>query len=245
MPAAVSLDPVGLGSHFNDRVTGIFQPGKFVSPRSPFVSLAIPSQGIGAWAGHVNATAEIDDTGLRAASAAGNGKITLPNGVPIATPGPGDKPNILFVSQWDNYPDEATVPLTGRARGVHLLMAGSTNAMQSRLDNGEVVVTYTDGTTSRLALRNPETWWPIEQDYFIDDYQFRIDAPLPTRVNLKTGEVRVLDPEAFKGQGRVVPGGAATVLELPLDPGKELHSLTVRALANEVVIGLMAATLVR
>jgi hypothetical protein len=42
-----------------------------------------------------------------------------------------------------------------------------------------------------------------------------------------------------------VPGGAATVLELPLNRDKELKSLTVRALANEVVIGLMAATLAR
>jgi hypothetical protein len=237
--------PLDLAPHFNDRVTGIFQPGKYVSPRSPFVSLAIPSQGLGAWAGHVNATAEIDDTGLRAAAAAQGGRINLPNGVPFVTPGPGEAPNVLFVSQWDNYPDEATVPLAGRARQVQLLMAGSTNAMQSRLDNGEVVVTYTDGTTSRLALRNPDTWWPIEQDYFIDDYQFRVNAPLPIRVNLKTGEVRVLDHASFKGQGRVVPGGAATVLTLELDPAKELRSLTVRALANEVVIGLMAATLVR
>jgi hypothetical protein len=125
------------------------------------------------------------------------------------------------------------------------LMAGSTNAMQSRLDNGEVIVTYTDGTTARLALRNPETWWPIEQDYFVDDYQFRIEAPLPVRVDLKTGTVRVLDHATFKGQGRVVPGGAATVLELALDLQKELQSLTVRALANDVVIGLMAATLAR
>jgi hypothetical protein len=35
------------------------------------------------------------------------------------------------------------------------------------------------------------------------------------------------------------------VLELPLNRDKELKSLTVRALANEVVIGLMAATLAR
>ena len=65
---------------------------------------------------------------------------------------------------------------------VTLLMAGSTNPMQSRIDNGEVIVTYADGSTARLALANPETWWPIEQDYFIDDFQFRDDAPLPMRV---------------------------------------------------------------
>jgi hypothetical protein len=35
------------------------------------------------------------------------------------------------------------------------------------------------------------------------------------------------------------------VLDLPLDPAKELRSLTVRTLANDVVIGLMALTLER
>ena len=238
------FEPVLLTSQFNDRVTEIFRAGKYRSPRSPFASLAQPAQGIGGWAGNVNAQAPIDDTGLRAAAAPA-GRFTLPNGVPFATPGPGGSPNIAFVSQWDNYPHEIRAPLAGRARRILLLMAGSTNWMQSRLDNGEVVVTYADRTTSRLALRNPETWWPIEQDYFTDDFQFRLDAPLPVRVDLKSGRVRVLDPASFKGRGGVVPGGAATVLDLALDPQKELRSLTVRALANEVVIGLMAATLQR
>jgi hypothetical protein len=87
--------------------------------------------------------------------------------------------------------------------------------------------------------------WPIDQDYFIDDYAFARPEPLPPRVDLKTGAVRLLDPVTFKGRGGVVPGGAATALALQLDPGRDLRSLTVRALANEVVIGLMAATLAR
>jgi hypothetical protein len=124
-------------------------------------------------------------------------------------------------------------------------MAGSTNPMQSRFENGEVVVTYADGTTASLVLENPTTWWPIQEDYFIDDFQFRVDAPPPVRVDLKTAQVRVLQAESFKGRGGKVPGGAATVLQLPLDPARELKALTVRALANEVVIGLMAATLAR
>jgi hypothetical protein len=165
--------------------------------------------------------------------------------VPFATPGPGAAPNVVFTSQWDNFPCETTVPLGGRAQHLYLLMAGSTNWMQSRLDNGEVVVTYADGTTARLPLRNPTNWWPIEQDYLIDDYQFLRSEPIPPRVDLKTGLVRTPELPGFAGQGRRIPGGAATVLELPLDPQKDLQSLMVRALANEVVIGLMAATLER
>ena len=38
---------------------------------------------------------------------------------------------------------------------------------------------------------------------------------------------------------------SATVLSLALDPRKPLRDLTVRATANEVVIGLMAVTLER
>ena len=243
-PANVEWNTVDLTAQFNDRVTQIFKH-EYRSPRSPFVSLALPKQGLGAWAGHVNETAEIDDTGLRVVATKNGGRLTLPNGIPLATPGEAGAKNVLFVSQWDNYPREASVPLMGRARHLSLLMAGSTYHMQSRLDNGEVVVTYTDGSTARLALENPTTWWPIDQDYFIDDFQFRNDAPLPIRVNLKTGVVRVLEREAFKGKGGKIPGGAATVLELALDPTKELKSLTVRALANDVVIGLMAATLAR
>jgi hypothetical protein len=240
-----TFDTIDLTKNFNDRVTEIFRRGKYRSPRSPLVSLAIPAQGIGAWAGHVNELPEIDDTGLRRAASEKGGRLMLPNGVPLATPSSADAPNTLFASQWDNYPREATVPLTGRASHAYFLMAGSTNFMQSRLDNGEVVITYADGTTARLALHNPTTWWPIEQDYFIDDYQFRRPGPLPPRIDLKTGEIRLLEEESFKGRGRAVSGGAATVLDLPLDSTRQLKSLTVRAIANEVVIGLMSVTLQR
>jgi hypothetical protein len=158
------------------------------------------------------------------------GRIVLPQGIPFQTPGTtGDAKNIAFVSQWDNYPREIAVPLAGKAAHVYLLMAGSTHSMQSRFDNGEVIVTYADGSTERLALHNPTNWWPIDQDYLIGDFAFRRPEPIPPRVDLKTGKVRVLDLAEFKGKGGKVPGGAATVLDLPLDPAKELKSVTARA----------------
>lgn len=243
-PNSFRSEAVDLAGVFNDRVTKIFSH-EYRSPRSPFVSLAVPKQGIGAWAGDVNATAEIDDTGLRAVAAKNGGRFPLESGVQFTLPTDALVANVAFVSQWDNFPREAVVPLAGRAQAIVLLMAGSTNPMQSRIDNGEVVVAYTDGFTERLALENPTTWWPIEQDYFVDDFQFRRPEPLPLRVDLKTGKVRRLSLDTFKGKGGRIPGGAATVLELRLNPAKELKSLTVRALSNEVVIGLMAATLMR
>jgi hypothetical protein len=187
----------------------------------------------------------VDDSGLRKLAAQNGGKIVLPDGVALATPGDPDARNIIFTSQWDNYPQAVSVPLTGRAARAFLLMAGSTGPLQSQFDNGEIVVTYADGSAEKLPLRNPTNWWPIDQDYFIDDYAFRRDEPIPPRVDLRTGNIRLLDVASFKGQGRKVPGGAATVLEMALDPARELKSITVRALANEVVVGLMSVTLAR
>ncbi|WP_409267167.1 DUF4450 domain-containing protein [Massilia sp. BHUDP2] len=238
--APVNSRHVDLSTRFNDRVTELFKPGKYLSPRSPFVSLSLPAQGIGAWAGHVNAMATVDDSGLRAQG----GILRLPKGLSFATPSSPGAANILFTSQWDNYPKQASVPLQGRAGRAFLLMAGSSNAMQSRIDNGEVVVSYADGSATRLALHNPDSWWPIEQDYFIDDYQFPYCGSLPVRVDLKTARVRVLDPATLPQdlRGRI-DGGSATVLEMPLERGKDLKSLELRTLANDVVIGLMGVTL--
>jgi hypothetical protein len=238
------LQPIDLTAYFNDRVTEIFRRGKYRTPRSPYVSLALPAQGIGAWAGHVNAMATIDDTGLRRAAAAANGQFALPDGVAFKTSGEAATPNIIFTSQWDNYPREVAIPLCGRASHAHLLMAGSTNHMQSRIDNGEVIVAYVDGTRTRFPLRNPSTWWPIDQDYLTDAYQFPLGAMRPTRVDLKSGQVRMAAPE-MTSAGGVIDGGAATVLDFPLEAHRALASLTVRALANDVVIGLMAVTLAR
>jgi hypothetical protein len=239
----VTHETIDLKPVFNDRVTQIFR-NEYLTPRSPFCSLATPKQGIGSWC-LPDTTFDVDDSGLRSLAREGHGVLRIPNGVSFETPADPGVNNIAFVSQWDNFPDELSVPVSGRASRASLLMAGSTGPMQSRIDNGEVVFTYADGTIDRLPLHNPTTWWPIDQDYFIDDYAFQLKGPLPTRVDLKTGAVRVLERDAFKGRGGTVPGGAATVLELPLDPGRELESLTLRALANEVVIGLMSVTLTR
>jgi hypothetical protein len=249
VPIRATFEAVNLTTNFNDRVTQIFR-NEYLAPRSPFCSLATPKQGIGSWC-HPQENFTVDDAGLRAVAAASGGKIILPNGVPLATPGAVGVKNIAFVSQWENYPREISVPLAGKSSRAFLLMTGSTSAMQSRFDNGEVIATYTDGSSARLALHNPTTWWPIEQDYYFDDFAFRqnlageISVALPVRVDLATGKIRVLEANSFKGRGGKVSGGAATVLEMPLDVTKELKSLAVRALANEVVMGLMSVTLQR
>ena len=231
--------PVDISKLFNARVTDIFQ-NRYLSPRSPYTTLQIPVQGIGEWC-HPQQTAQINDSVFRTRIKDGHFVMA---GVPFRTPAQGR--NIVYTSLWDNYPDAVTIPLKGRASRAYLLLAGSTNHMQSRIANGELVVRYQDGTTDTLQLVNPDNWCPIEQDYYVDGKAFYTTQPRPYRVSFGTATVsrdlgRALDIQGV--YGREIPGGAAQLLCMSLHPQKKLHSLTLRTLSNDVVIGLMSLTL--
>jgi hypothetical protein len=242
---AEKTEPVSLTSLFNDKLTNIFK-NQYLSPRPASPTLQLPTQGIGDWC-YPLTQAVIDDSGLRKAAAANN-TFTTPQGISFSTPSDSTQKNILFTSQWDNYPEQAAIPLSGKAKHMYLLMAGSTNAMQSQLVNGTVTVRYKDGTAKVLVLRNPENWCPIEQDYLEKGPAFHLETPRPLRVYLKTGKVgtELEKYQTIKGySNRAIEGGAATILDLPLDGGKELDRLIVQTIANDVVMGVMAISLVR
>jgi hypothetical protein len=247
MPSANAvLSKIDLQPYFNDKVTQIFK-NKYLSPRPQSTTLQIPWQGIGNWC-YPLADANINDSGTRVK--AGNTNTIYLDKISFATPSAMDAKNIIYTSQWDNYPRSATVPLNGKAETAYLLMAGSTNHQQSQLDNAKIIVTYTDGTTDELPLINPSNWWPIEQDYLEDGFAFTTGTAKPYRLILKTGEFVIATHlnkyTSIKGvTNRAIDGGAATVIEMDLQKDKELKSLQLVTLANEVVVGLMAVTLVR
>ncbi|MCW3093946.1 MAG: hypothetical protein JWP81_5015 [Ferruginibacter sp.] len=239
------FEKISLANYYNDKINHIFKQ-QYLSPRPVSPTLQLPTQGIGNWC-YPLINANINDVGLR--KLAGNkNEIITPQLVPFSTPADPTVNNILFTSQWDNYPKQASIPLNGSASHIHLLMAGSTNAMQSRLVNGEVIVEYKDGTADTLQLKNPESWWPIEQDYYIDGFAFTTGAPVPLRLYLQTGKFGYgLEKYAtIKGfSNRAIEGGAAIVLDMALNPAKELQGLLLKTIANDVVIGIMSVTLQR
>jgi len=239
------FEKIDLTSSFNDPVTKIFQ-NKYLSPRPTSPTLQLPVHGIGNWAYH-SVQVNISDSGLRSVAGTKNEFITS-TGVPFQTPGVANTKNILFTSMWDNYPDSISIPLKGNSSHAYFLMAGTTNPMQSRIENGEIIINYTDGTSDKLELKNPQNWWAIEQDYYVDGFAFTTDAPRPIRISLKTGkeipkDYKYTSIRGFSNFG--IDGGAATVVDLPLDNKKQLRNLVVRSVANDVIIGLMALTLIR
>lgn len=234
-------EPVVMDEQFNSAVTDIFR-NEYLSPRSPYTTLQIPKQGIGEWC-HPLHTVDIDDSGLR--SSVQKGVLNTKLGVPFRTPAEGQ--NIAFTSLWDNYPDSLTVSLKGKASRAYLLMAGSTNHMQCHIDNGLIRVYYKDGTCDKMALRNPDNWAPIEHIFFEDGLAFNRHVPALYRLRLKTGEISNNFGEelGFPGASRELDGGAAILLEMPLNPDKKLSHLVLETLSNDVVIGLMGITLQR
>ena len=54
---------------------------------------------------------------------------------------------------------------------------------------------------------------------------------------------RSLQPSGDSYGDRRFSKGAGVVLEMPTDPHKRLQSMTVRALSNDVVIGVMGVTM--
>lgn len=244
-----SLTQISLDKWFNANIDDIFK-NEYLSPRSPYTSLQIPKQGVGEWC-HPLYCPEINDSVYRSLLV---NNQTMVNGVKFKSPAEGN--NIIFTSLWDNYPDSICIPLKGKASFAHLLMAGSTNHMQCRIDNALVIVNYKDGTNDTLHIIPPYNWCPIEQDYYIDGKAFKIERnnerfedqeqTRPIRICLGTGQVsrdigKIMN---IKGvYGREIPGGAALLLQMPLNRKKPLRSLTLRTLSNDVVVGLMALTL--
>lgn len=239
---ASSYRTIDMKGVWNDAVTQIFK-NQYLTPRSPYSTLQIPIDGYGDWCVPLRRP-DIDDSGLR--GKVQDGIFHTPMGIPFATSDLSIENNIVYTSLWNNYPDSISVALTGKASHLYLLMAGSTNHMQSRFVNGSVIVHYQDGSTEQLDLINPESWVPIEQDYYIDEYAYKVGEPRPYRVLLKEGIVSrdlTKDKKMTAKVKRMIDGGAGVILDIPLSPQKELRCLTLQTKAYEVIIGMMAGTL--
>lgn len=238
-PGFIRRTAVDLSSAFNAEVDDIFKQ-QYLSPRPAVTTLQIPVQGVGEWC-HPLYLPEINDSVFRTCIRAGTFEAA---GIRFSTPVVGK--NVIYTSLWDNFPNEAVVTLEGKARFAYLLLAGSTNPMQTHIDNAWVLVDYQDGSRDTLRLLPPFNWCPIEQDYFVDGKAFSTVKPRPIRICLGTGDVsRDLGAlyQIKAVYGRELPGGAIQMLKMPLNPRKRLHSLTLRVLSNDVVVGLMAVTL--
>ena len=147
--------------------------------------------------------------------------------------GPADGTNAVFVSFYDQFPNEVEIPLSGKAQKIALLTAVVTNPNVAWMEAAVVKVRYADGTEAALPLVPPDN---------CDDW-----------LSYMHGQWSYLDmskdckPYAVKGRpvmfGKNATHGNAHAIVL--DPSKELKSLRLECRGTETFAGLLGATLYR
>jgi len=190
------------------------------SPRPNTVSMRIGYDGYSAWT-FVHWKIKPPEIKL-----AGVGKLVkTPQHVPFAAI--RAEKNIAFTSLWDNWPRSVTVPVNASGEAIWLLICGSTNPMQGRIPNAVLRFRYADGKDETLELVPPLNFWSLCHfggvDYSYERDGFSLAKEPPPQVQL--GE-----------------NCRAMVYGWKPRPGIELKDVTFETLSQEVVIGLMGAS---
>ena len=234
-PAAARWKSLDLATHLNADVRTIFQQ-RYLSPRPDTVSLRIGEDGWSPWtASFWNATPPTITLEHLADVRAGEPLITAQG---AAFHLAATVPNIAFTSLWDNFPNSVTVPVQAAAEAIWLLVAGSTNPMQCQIANAVLRVTYVDGIEESLELVPPLNFWAVapiaisgaapgqagRADYDDPMDAFCVPLPHPPCVWLGTN-------------------CRAMVYGRRLRPGISVTRVTLETLSQEVVIGLLAVSL--
>ena len=158
----------------NANVSDIYYPsGGYVSPRPATCSARIGTDGYSAWTftygqGNKPPRPSLDNV---TANLDGIGRLRTPQGGLFgATRLIGPPPlggNIAFTSQWDAYPTAISLNVSAKPGDtVWLLVAGSTNPMQTLLPNAQIRFDFSDGGTATSTLSHLprfKTWVEFQE----------------------------------------------------------------------------------
>ena len=155
-----------------------------------------------------------------------DGQVVTPQGVPFVAPTAAR--NVAFTSLWDNWPARVTVPVDQRAAAVWLLIAGSTQPLQGRIANSVVHFRYADGVDERLEMVPPLNFRMLcpwgGADYNQEFDAFALGDTPPLMVDLGSN-------------------CRAMLYGWRLREDVKLKEVTLEALSQEVVVGLMGVSL--
>lgn len=244
--AASSFHHVSIDGLLNGHAREVFTR-PYHRPRSGLCSLNLPDGLLGGWA-NFDVQYPIDDSGLRNA----RGQLPIGVGLSFRTQSAPSAANCRYISHWSGDIPDLIVPVYGRARAVHLLLIGTTFPQATRTAHATIQLAYGNGRRSEVfSLRSPNDWWPVEQNYLVDDYVFQMgryqhfqpDLTTTWRVDLQTGATRPISSLTHPGsRGGIVQGGAAFVVRVEADPQQELQSLHLHCQLYGVVLGLLGVT---
>lgn len=221
VPEDARWETIDLNEAFNGDVREIYKQ-QYLSPRPDTCSAQIGTDGFSPWTcyhwkmGAPEIKLNLVEGLLK------EGRLITPQKVPFARP-TGDK-NIAFTSLWDNWPDSLDFDVHKKAEAVWLLVAGSSNCMQTGLANGVIRLHYADGQSDEIELVHPDNYWSLEANYDYDRHGFCLPKNPP--------------PSVILGEHC-----RAMLYNYRLKKEATLARIEIETLSPEVVIGLMGATL--
>lgn len=159
------------------------------------------------------------------------------DGIPFRSPKEGK--NIAVVTRAGGFPQRLECPVRASGKELYLMLSGMTYPMQSHVVNLCVTLGYADGAKQSVDLVNPfdigdcwSTWcgrWHDTAANGFENLGGRFGPPGSSAAGDLTRPIAV-DTEAH-------------LVKIPLRPGVELRQITVEAVANDVIFGLMGASI--
>lgn len=236
LPPNASWEAIDIHELHNADITAIYRQ-KYLTPRPTTVSTQLGTDGYSPWT-FKYWNSYPPEIRLDSVDGMMNEKdeIMTPQGVPFRWN--SKNVNIAFTSLWDNYPAKIEFPINKTGTAIYFLVSGSTNVMQCQIANAVIRLYYADGKTDSLELIPPVNYWNVStitanatapgqdsrNDYTAEIDKFCMPAVLPQTVQL--GE-----------------HCRAMLLNLKLRKGKQLKSIILETLSQEVVVGLMGITI--
>jgi hypothetical protein len=174
-------------------------------------------------------------------------------GIPFAQRKQGN--NLVALSRWKEFPNRVEIPVRGSARRIYLLLSAITFPIQSQIANARVTVHYADGSKSELDLVNPDNfdngWGKFGGTYHYAANGMELLSLTQTRKK-EAHSLLILDQLNLPGLVRI-PDLAdkweerphADIIDVDCDARRNIESVELEVLSNEIIVGLLGVTLLQ
>ena len=158
------------------------------------------------------------------------------DGIPFKTVKEGN--NIGIVTQAGAYPLRLEFPVSAVGKTLYLMISGESFPVQSHMPHLRVTLHYTDGTEQERLLVSPfgigdcwSTWCGRWHDTAVNGFE-NLGGRFGPKGSLDVADLRQpvnVDTEAH-------------LVSFPLHGGKTLETVRMEAVANDIIFGIMGAT---
>ena len=234
-------DLIDVRGHFTASVAEVMQ---HVADHAVPPELPASQVGFKYWRDHVEVETRVRNKPI--ADAAWRAKVGedgvtwTTDGIPFLSAKEG--PNIAVVTrEGAGFPTEVEIPVNAQGATLYLMLSGITYPVQSHVVNLRVTLKYGDGETQKFDLVNPfdiGDCWSTWAGHYHDTASNGFENIGGRSGPMGSSEVADLtQPIALDTEAHLVP------FELRTD--STLASVSVEAIANDIIFGVMGATILK